>query len=73
MPITWLTKLVETRDLWLNRRSGRRIEEALDRVRLFEREELVVEVWVEGGKVERAKAAALTTALHKDQNLGALA
>lgn len=73
MPIAWLAKLTMTRDLWLTRRSGRRIEEALDRVRLFEREALVVEVWVQDGKIERAKAHALTIALDRDQNVGAFA
>ncbi len=73
MPLTWLAKLITERDAWLTRRSGRRIEEALDRVQLFEREALVVEVWVEDGKIERAKAAALTIAIDRDQHLGALA
>ena len=73
MPLTWLAKLIAERDAWLTRRSGRRIEEALDRVQLFEREALVVEVWVEGGKIERAKAAALTIAIDRDQQLGVFA
>jgi len=72
-PLSWLAKLVSERDAWLARRSGRRIEESLDRVRIFERDELIVEVWVEQGKIERAKAAALTLALALDQNLGARA
>lgn len=63
----WLSILVEKRDMWLNRRSGRRIDEALDIVRLWERDRLVVEVWVEGGKIENAKAAALTIALEQDR------
>jgi len=67
MPITWLAKLVERRDAWLNRRSGRRIDEALDIVRLWERDRLVVEMWVEGGKIEDAKATALTIALEQDR------
>ena len=63
----WLATLVEKRDMWLNRRSGRRIDEALDIVRLWERDLIVVEVWVEGGKIEDAKATALTIALEQDR------
>lgn len=63
----WLATLVEKRDLWLSRRSGRRIDEALDIVRLWERDLLVVEVWVENGKIEKAKANALAIALEEDR------
>ena len=63
----WLANLVEKRDMWLARASGRRIVEELDRVQLFERELLVVEVLVKSGNIENAKAEALMHAIEIDR------
>jgi len=69
----WFANLVEKRNTWFGRQSGRRIEEELDRVRLFEREILVVEVWVKNGNIENAKAAAIGFALDRDSTGGPVA
>lgn len=70
MHANWLANLVEKRNIWINRASGRRIVEELDRVQLFERDELVAEVLVKGGNIENAKAEALMYALDRDQREG---
>ena len=74
-PVNWILSAIEKRNEWLGKKSGRRIEEALDRVRLFERQgdRPVVEVWVERGNIEKAKFTALTIALERDNNYGAVA
>lgn len=74
-PVNWIIAAVEKRNTWLGKKSGRRIEESLDRVRLFERQSdtPVVEVWVERGNIERAKLEALTIALERENRYGAVA
>lgn len=67
MHANWLSNLVEKRNVWMNRASGRSIREELDRVQLHERNALVVEVLVRDGKIENAKAEALTYALERDR------
>lgn len=62
----WLAKLIEWRNLWIGQRSGRRIVEELDRVQLFERDRLVVEIVVKNGNIEDAKAEALMVAVDAD-------
>ena len=66
----WLSNLVEKRDAWLTRASGRRLVEELDRVQLFERDRLVAEVLVRDGNIENAKAEALTCAIESDRTKG---
>jgi len=66
----WLANLVEKRDMWLTRASGRRITEELDRVQLFERDLLVAEVLVQNGNIENAKAEALMHAIDIDRVQG---
>lgn len=73
-PMHWIRGTLEKRNQWFGKRSGRRIEEALDRVLLFERgsDKPIVEVWVEQGNIEKAKLEALTIALSRDENYGAV-
>jgi len=70
MHSAWLANLVEKRNAWISRASGRRIVEELDRVQLFERDALVAEVLVKNGNIENAKAEALTYALERDRREG---
>lgn len=63
----WLSNLVEKRDMWLSRASGRRISEELDRVQLFERDLLITEVLVRDGNIENAKSEALMHAIERDR------
>jgi hypothetical protein len=70
MHSNWLANLVEKRNIWLGLASGRRIVEEIDRVQLFERERLLVEVLVQNGNIENAKAEALTYAIERDRREG---
>lgn len=70
MHASWLANLVEKRNIWIGRASGRRLVEELDRVQLFERDNLIAEALVKGGNIENAKAEALTYALERDRREG---